>query len=447
MSATENILVVDDDPTFQKVTRALLEDAGYAVDVVASAEQGETQLRAQDYDLVLTDLVMAGRDGLDFLNFIKNWSPETPVVMITGFASVNSAVEAMKSGAEDYLTKPCSSDELLLKIRRAIEKHRNLQELSRLRAEVSHKYTFENIIGKSPDMQAVFRLIDQVAQTDASVLILGETGTGKELIAKAIHYRSLRKDHPFVAVNCAALSETLLESELFGHERGAFTGAMKQKKGRFELADQGTLFLDEIGDIPLATQVRLLRVLQEKEFERVGGTNTIATDIRIISASNKDLKQLMRDGTFREDLYYRLNVMPIELTPLRQRTEDVPLLVQHFVERYASAARKEVREVSPPAMELLLGYEWPGNVRELENVIERAVILARSDVIEPQQLTYLFHEKDAQLLQHAFQQHLTEDQFTKLYARMILEQQKGNKKATCEILKINFRTLQNRLQD
>lgn len=447
MPPIPKILVVDDDETFRKVTRALLEDAGFAVDVVDSAEPGEKQIRTNHYDLVLTDLVMSGTDGMAFLNFIKNWSPDTPVIMITGFASVNSAVQAMKAGAEDYLTKPCSGDELLLKINRAIEKMKEQQELNRLREEVAEKYTFENIIGKSPQMQAVFRLVTQVAETDATVLILGETGTGKELIAKAIHYTSLRKDKPFISVNCAALSETLLESELFGHEQGAFTGATRQKKGRFELAHTGTLFLDEIGDIPPATQVKLLRVLQDKRFERVGGTEVIESDIRVISATNQDLRELIREGKFREDLFYRLNVMPIKLTPLRERQQDIPLLVNHFVDKYATNMKKQVSGVAPSAMELLLGYPWPGNVRELENVIERAVIMCQGDSIESQHLSHLFQEKDSGLLNRALQQHLSEDELTRLYARMILEEQNGNKKAACEILKINFRTLQNRLKN
>ncbi len=447
MSNSEKILVVDDDRTFQKVTKALLEEAAYQVDVVDCADAGEQRIRGQNYDLVLTDLVMSGRNGLEFLDFIKKWSPETPVVMITGFASVNSAVEAMKGGAEDYLTKPCSGDELLLKIKRAIEKQKNQQELCRLREEVSNKYTFQNIIGKSQEIQTVFKLVKQVAETDASVFIFGETGTGKELIAKAIHYSSLRKDKPFISVNCAALSETLLESELFGHERGAFTGAMKQKKGRFELADKGTLFLDEVGDIPLSTQVKLLRVVQEKEFERVGGVETIHTDIRIISATNQNLKQLILKGTFREDLFYRLNVMPLELAPLRKRIEDIPLLVQHFLDKHTARLGKTVKSITPAALELLLAYSWPGNVRELENVMERAIILCLGDTIEPQHLTCLFQEKDSQILKDAFQQHLSEEQLIKLYARMILEDQDGNKKAACDILKLNFRTLQSRIKE
>ena len=445
MSKRRQILLVDDDKTFQTVTRSFLVDADYDVDIAESAEVAEERIQEKQYDLVLTDLRMGGRDGIAFLHFISTWSPQTPVVMVTGFASVDSAVEAMKAGAEDYLTKPCSNQELLLKIERTIEKNRARIELARLREEIRGNYTFENIIGKSPAMQAVFTLITQVADTDASVLIQGETGTGKEMVAKAIHYHSLRKDQPFISVNCAALTESLLESELFGHERGAFTGAVKQKLGRFEMADGGTLFLDEVGDLPLTTQVKLLRVIQERAFERVGGTETIQTDIRIISATNQDLKQAIQEKTFREDLYYRLNVMPINLTPLRQRQEDTTILVRSFVEKYAQRNSKKITEIAPAAMEILLKFEWPGNVRELENTMERAVILCNGDRIEVEHLVSLHQNKETELLRDAVQQNMSEDQLTRLYARMMLQEHAGNKKETCKALGINFRTLQNRL--
>ena len=447
MKRSEKILLVDDDKTFQKVTKAFLEDVGYRVEVKDSAESGEDKLREQEFDLVLTDLVMEGKGGLDFLQFIKSWSFGTPVLMITGFATINSAVDAMKAGAEDYLMKPCSSDELLLKIKRAIDKHKNQQELARLRQEVAENYTFENMIGKSPEMQSVFDLIVRVAETDATVLVQGETGTGKEMVAKAIHFNSLRKNKPFISVNCAALSETLIESELFGHDRGAFTGAIKQKLGRFELAHEGTLFLDEIGDIPLPTQAKLLRTLQEKEFERVGGTETIRTDIRVISATNKNLQELIDREEFREDLFYRLNVMPIKLAPLRKRQTDITLLAKDFVKKTNSRLKKQVEGISTAAMEMLLQYPWPGNVRELENVMERAVILCDGQSIKINHLLSLKPERESAFLNDTLQKNLTEEQVTKLYARMILDQQKGNKKKTCAILDINFRTLQNRLKD
>jgi DNA-binding NtrC family response regulator len=447
MTQKPKILIIDDDETFRAVTRSLLEDEGYHVAVADSADSAEPMIRDHLVDLILTDLVMRGKDGLMVLEQAQKWQPETPVVMVTGFASVNSAVHAMKAGAEDYLTKPCSSDELLLKIKRALAKAQEHQELARLREEVSEKYTFDNIIGSSPSMQAVFRVIRQVAETDASVLIQGETGTGKELVAKAIHYNSLRKDQAFISVNCAALSETLLESELFGHERGAFTGAVRQKPGRFELANGGTLFLDEIGDILQPTQAKLLRVLQEREFERVGGTDTIKTDIRLISATNKDLPVKIAEGFFREDLFYRLNVMPMMLTPLRKRREDIPVLVQHFIAMYEKKARRNVQRISHSAMTMLLNYAWPGNVRELENVVERAVILCNGPEIDVEHLVYLNQTPETKLLDEALQSRMTEAQITRLYARLVLSAENGSKKNTCSVLGINFRTLQNRLDE
>lgn len=443
----DKILLVDDDKIFRAVTKSLLVDAHFEVDLADCAEAAEKRIQEKRYDLILTDLKMGGKDGIELLTFIKKWSPETPVVMVTGFASVDSAVAAMKAGAEDYLTKPCSSEALLVKIQRAIEKSRTSNELSRLREEVSERYTFENIIGKSPAMQSVFRLIRQVAETDAAVLIEGETGTGKELVAKAIHYNSLRKDRPFISVNCAALSENLLESELFGHEKGAFTGAIKQKLGRFELANSGTLFLDEVGEMPQTTQVKLLRVLQERNFERVGGTEVVETDIRVISATNRNLKEAIKNGVFREDLYYRLNVMPIFLTPLRERKEDLALLATCFLEKHAARNGKEISDISGSVMEMLLRFSWPGNVRELENTIERAVILCNSDKIQVNHLLYLNQEKETELLGRALQERMTEAQLTRLYARMTLNEQDGNKKEACKVLGINFRTLQSRISD
>jgi len=441
----DRILIVDDDKTFRSVTRNLLEEEGYLPEVAASAHEGMTLIKEKHYDLVLSDLVMPGVGGLEFLEHIKSHQPSTPVVMITGYASVNSAVEAMKRGAEDYLTKPCGNDELLIKIRRALEKSRERQELVRLRAEVSQKYTFQNLIGKSPAMMRVFELIMQVAETDTTVMIEGETGTGKELVAKAIHYNSPRREQPFIGINCAALAETLLESELFGHERGAFTGAIRQKLGRFELANKGTLFLDEISEIPHPTQVKLLRVLQERQFERVGGTETIRVDIRLISASNRDLSKAIQDGSLREDLYYRINVVPVQLPPLRERQEDIPLLATSFVQRYAMQHGKAIQDIAPSAMDFLLRYHWPGNVRELENLIERAVVLCQETHISAKHLMLPNQRREDKLIFEAQSSRLAEDDLTRRYARLILEDVNGNKKEACRILGINFRTLQRRL--
>ncbi len=441
----DRILIVDDDKTFRSVTQRLLEEDCFGADTAASADEALPLLQEKHYDLVLSDLVMPGIGGLDFLNHIKTHHPGVPVVMITGFASINSAVEAMKRGAEDYLTKPCGNEELLIKIRRTLEKNRERQELQRLRAEVAQKYTFQNFIGKSPLMHRVFDLIAQVAETDATVLINGETGTGKELVAKAIHYNSARRDRPFVGINCAALAETLLESELFGHERGAFTGAIKQKQGRFEMSHKGTLFLDEVAEIPLSTQVKLLRVLQERQLERVGGTEVIRLDIRLISATNRDLAKAISARTFREDLFYRLNVVPIHLPPLRERREDIPLLVASFIQRYASALDKKIEGIAPAAMEFLLRYHWPGNVRELENVIERSVVLCQETQISANHLLLLNQRGEEKALQEALLQRSSEEEMTQRYARLILDELGGNKKEACRILGINFHTLQRRL--
>ncbi len=441
----DRVLIVDDDKTFRSVTKRLLEEEGYFADAVVSVDEAMALLREKHYELLLSDLVMPGTGGLDFLKHVKAHDPAMPVVMITGFASINSAVEAMKRGAEDYLTKPCGNEELLIKIRRGLEKSRERQELQRLRAEVAQKYTFQNLTGKSPAMQRVFALIAQIAETDTTILISGETGTGKELVAKAIHYNSGRRDQPFAGVNCAALAETLLESELFGHERGAFTGAIKQKLGRFELANRGTLFLDEVAEIPLSTQVKLLRVLQERQLERVGGTETICLDIRLISATNRDLAKAVREGIFREDLFYRLNVVPIHLPPLRERREDIPLLAANFIQRYAAALNKTVEGIAPSAMEFLLRYHWPGNVRELENVIERGAVLCRKPQLSVEHLLLLNQRGEEKLLQEALVQRCTEEEMNQRYARLILEDFGGNKKEACRILGINFHTLQRRL--
>ncbi len=440
------ILVVDDDAAFRAVTSALLEDEGYGVTCAADGNEAIAILRERHFDLVLSDLVMTEISGLQVLETAKTLSPRTIVIMVTGFASVESAVEAIKHGAEDYLTKPCGNAELLLKVERALAQRRKDEELARLRDVVAQSHSFGNLIGKSPRMQQVFRLAQQVASTDATALLLGETGTGKELLARAIHFNSPRRHGPFVAVNCAAIAETLLESELFGHERGAFTGAIRQKPGRFEMAEKGTLFLDEVGDIPMATQIKLLRVLQEREFERVGGNETIRCDIRLISATNQNLEQAIQEKKFREDLYYRLNVVPIRLPALRERPEDIPLLAQHFLKKYVQALNKPVAKISEAALNLLLQHKWPGNVRELENLVERAIVLCTGEVIDIEHLLMLQDRPEADLLSQARSRQLTERQLTQLYARMILDVAAGNKKEACRILDINFRTLQNRLE-
>jgi two-component system NtrC family response regulator len=390
----DTILIVDDEKNYLVVLEALLSPEGYEIITSDKAQDALRLIREADVDLVLTDMKMPGTTGMELLEEAKRIKPEVPVIMMTAYGTIEMAVEAMKKHAYDYITKPFQNEELKLTIRKALENYRLVKENRRLSEALSERYGYRNIVGKSKPMLKVYDLISKVAQSKASVLITGPSGTGKELIAKAIHYESLRKDKPFISVNCGALAETLLESELFGHEKGAFTGAVTMKKGRFELADGGTLFLDEIGDMSPPLQVKLLRVLQEMEFERVGGTKTIKVDVRVLSASNRNLKDDVAEGIFREDLFYRLNVIHIEVPPLRERTEDIRLLVSHFIEKYGSGRRIEL---TPQAWEALYGHSWPGNVRELENVIERAVVLNSEGLIDLKDLPAEFTKANGDL--------------------------------------------------
>jgi two-component system NtrC family response regulator len=379
----ETILIVDDEKNYLLVLSALLEEEGYEVLTTASSLDASEILKASDVDLVLTDMKMPGMDGIELLEQIKTRDAELPVIMMTAHGTVDKAVEAMQKGAYSYIMKPFDNERLTLFVKKAIATYKVVKENRRLRDAVESQYQFGNIIGKSKAMRDVFQLIHKVAPSNATVLIEGESGTGKELVAKSIHFNSPRRDNPFVAVNCSALAEGLLESELFGHERGAFTGAVSSKKGRFELAHGGTLFLDEIGELSANLQVKLLRVLQDKSFERVGGVRSIAVDIRVIAATNKNLGLEMRAGRFREDLFYRLNVVHIAIPPLRDRHEDIRLLVNHFLQKYAAERKTAVpvRGVAQEVDRLFYDYSWPGNVRELENVIERVMILCPNEII------------------------------------------------------------------
>ena len=389
----ETILVVDDEKNYLVVLEALLSDEGYEVLTTPDPLEALNIINRVDLDLVITDMKMPKMDGIVLLEKIKQIDSNMPVIMMTAYGTIEKAVEAMKKGALDYITKPFENEELKLNIRKAINMHRLLKENKRLAQALYSQYQFSNIIGKNKKMQAIFELIAKVASTKATVLITGESGTGKELVAKAIHYNSRRKNRPFISVNCGALAETLLESELFGHERGSFTGAIGMRKGRFELADGGTLLLDEVSEMSPALQVKLLRVLQEKEFERVGGTKTIKVDVRIIAASNQDLKESIKKGIFREDLYYRLNVVHIHLPPLKERTDDIPLLVAHFLRKYTKEMEKRDIKVSEEALRRIYEYPWPGNVRELENAIERAVVLCEQGTIEIYHLPETLQER------------------------------------------------------
>jgi len=372
----ETILVVDDEKNYLVVLRAFLSEEGYETLTADSAHEALEIVESTDLDLVLTDMKMPSMDGIELLRRIKEIVPDLPVVMMTAYGTVEKAVEAMQLGAFNFIQKPFENQTLKQIVDKGVRTYSVLKENRRLVRALENRYRFDNIIGKSRPLQAVFDIIQKVAHTKATVLVTGESGTGKELIAKAIHFNSPRRHKPFVAVSCAALTETLLESELFGHEKGAFTGAIAMKKGRFELADTGTLFLDEIGEVPASVQVKLLRVLEEMSFERVGGTRKIAVDVRLIAATNKDLKAEVEQQNFREDLYFRLNVVQIQLPALKERTEDIPLLAVHFINKYAREAGREEMAIAPQAMRFLCSHSWPGNVREFEHAIERAVLFS-----------------------------------------------------------------------
>lgn len=380
------ILIVDDE----KLMRVSLEDKlvkeGYAVTCLSNATEGLKVLQSTNFDAVITDVRLPKMDGIEFLKEIKKLSPDTVVIIMTAYGSIENAVLAMKEGAYDYVTKPFSLEELMIKLKKALKHKDVVAENILLKQQVLSQYGYDNMIGKSDAMKHVFEIINTVSNRDTTILIQGESGTGKELTAGAIHYNSNRRNGPFIKLSCASLNKEILESELFGHEKGSFTGAIKTRRGRFELADGGTIFLDDVDDIPLEMQVKLLRVLQEREFERVGGEETIPVNVRVICATKKDLKKLAQEGRFREDLYYRLHVVTLHLPPLRERKEDIPLLVNYFMKKYAAQQRVVINSISQEALHLLLLYNWPGNIRELENAVEHAVAFCTSDAILPKNL-------------------------------------------------------------
>jgi DNA-binding NtrC family response regulator len=376
------ILVVDDDAALLQSLKEILEAEGYEVTTAADGEQGLRYLQEQVFDLVLSDLALPGLDGMELLKYLTQEQPGCPCIIVTGYGSIANAVAAIRQGAYDYFTKPVYPTELRLVVARALEHRRLKRENLQLKQQLNRRYGFANMVGHSDAITRVFELIRKVADTDSTVLILGESGTGKELIAHAIHYNSSRREGPLIPVNCAAIPEELLESELFGHERGAFTHAVRTRLGRFELAHGGTIFLDEIAEMSPALQVKILRVLQNRAFERIGGIKTIQVDIRVIAATNRNLEELVRRNQFREDLYYRLNVIPIQVPPLRERISDLPLLAQHFLDEFGRTRQKGRKRLSPAALDLLRQHPWPGNVRELENLMERLVILTEGEIIE-----------------------------------------------------------------
>ncbi|RKX98455.1 MAG: sigma-54-dependent Fis family transcriptional regulator, partial [Spirochaetes bacterium] len=382
------LLIVDDEEHIRNGLKTALSLDGYDVEVAADGEEALKKLDMEDIDLLITDLKMPKLTGEELMKETLRKYPHIPVIVLTGHGTIENAVEAMRQGAYDFITKPLNIDKLSLIVKRALENSSLKRQNRELLKQLKRKYSFENIIGKSPAMKKVFETIELVAPSKANVLIYGESGTGKEMIADAIHHNSPRRDKPYIKVHCAAIPETLLESELFGHEKGAFTGAVARKRGRFELANHGTIFLDEIGELSLQMQVKLLRVIQEREFVRVGGEESIKVDVRIISATNKDLKEAVKNGTFREDLYYRLNVVSIYVPPLRERKDDIPLLVHKFIEEFSKENNKQIDGITNGALQALISYDWPGNVRELRNVIESIVVLTKNKIITEEDIPH-----------------------------------------------------------
>ena len=392
------ILVVEDEPVIRDVLKRLFKPHGYRLTILERGDDALGELeKGGDYDLLITDLSLPGASGMEILEKSKAVAPESPVIMITAYASVDSAVEAMRLGALDYIPKPFNNDQVLLVVKKALEKRRLIAENRELKRKLDHRYGFENIVGNSEPMRDVFELVQQAAPSTATILIRGESGTGKELIARAVHHNSPRRNHQFVALNAGSIPADLLESQLFGHIKGSFTGAMNDKKGLFETADKGTMFMDEIGNINLDIQSKLLRVIQEKEFMPVGSTSTVKVDVRLVCATNADLETMVAEGKFREDLYFRLNVIEVRLPALRERREDLPLLIDHFVRKYAEANNKKINEVKSDFLAASESYHWPGNVRELENAVERAVILSRDGSLEKDLLPKKVVEKRSEL--------------------------------------------------
>ena len=436
------ILVVDDEaPVRDTIRKGLSQMGGYDVEVAQNGVEAIAKIEKDVFDLVLTDLKMPEMDGLELLKTIKGTRPEVMVILITAYGSVETAVEAMKIGANDYITKPIDLNELLLHVSKVQKESLLLKENRLLRMEVKKKFEFNNIIGKSKKMQEIFSLIEKVAHGNSTVMIYGGSGTGKELVAKAIHYNSPRSDRPFIPFNCGAIPETLVESELFGHTKGAFTGAVQAKKGLFEEANGGTLFLDEISTILPSVLVKLLRVLQEKEVMKVGSTERTRIDIRMIAATNENLEENMKKGKFREDLFYRLHVFPIFLPDLKERKEDIPLLAYHFLDIYSKEAKKEIKGISKEAVKLLLEYHWPGNVRELENAIERAVIMTDQNYLMPSDFPRDLMEGISEMIKRGVKDRKSLDDMKSEYMKEILKEVGGNKRIAAEILRVNPRTL------
>ncbi|NOY52210.1 MAG: sigma-54-dependent Fis family transcriptional regulator [Deltaproteobacteria bacterium] len=447
MNPSISVLIVEDEDRMRELLHKIIAREGYEVEEAANGSTALARIEDHVYDIVLTDIKMPGLNGIELLKEIKKISPRTYVIIMTAFGTINSAVEAMKQGAYDYISKPFKLDEIQILIRKIIEERALRQEVDHLRKEVRRRYQFNNIIGKSKKMQELFDLIEKIARGKSTILIHGKSGTGKELVAKAIHYNSPRKNKPFVPVNCSAIPETLLESELFGHIKGAFTGAVASHAGLFEEADGGTLFLDEVGELSTAIQVKLLRVLQEREIKPVGGTENRKIDLRLITATNQDLHRMVEEGTFREDLYYRLNVIPIYLPPLKIRTEDIPLLVRHFLAHFGEENQRPDITISREALQILMNYSWPGNVRELENILERAVILCRGIEITADDLPPHLIKESTEKRRNTDLLHLPLREVEMAHIKRVLESVGGHKLKAAEILQIDRRTLYRKLQN
>ena len=441
-----SILVVDDEERVRGLLVRLLEEEGYQVSAVASAEEALRELEGGSHDVVLTDLMMPGRSGMELLGEIRQGHPDTAVILVTAHGTVDSAVEAMGKGAFHYVCKPFKLDEVRIIVQRAIEESRTKHELAGLRREVHQRFEFSNIIGKSKSMQEVFELIRRVARSTSTVLIEGKSGTGKELVAKAIHYNSPRNSRPFVAINCSAITETLLESELFGHMKGSFTGAVANKKGLFEEAQGGTIFLDEIGEISAALQVKLLRVLQDHEIRRVGGNQSLKVDVRVIAATNRDLAEAVRQKEFRDDFYYRLNVVTIHLPALRERVEDIPILAQHFLAKYTKESGAAVTQISKETMRALMQYPWPGNIRELENVIERAITLGAEEEIRLEDLPDSLRREEGGSQLDAIPVEMSMQDVEKAHIERVLRHTGGQVSQAARLLGIDRRTIYRKMQ-
>lgn len=450
------ILLIEDDETMRDGMSQVLKRAGHDVVCVSNGFDGIKSLSKEKFDLVITDFKMEGMDGMEVLEKVKSIDENIEVLMITAYGTIDMAVEAMRKGAFDYVTKPFSPKEFIIRVEKAIKfrdakktEARLDEENKYLRHELDIQYNFGEIVGASEKMKAVFEMVEKIAKSDSAVMIYGESGTGKEMVARAIHFHSNRKDNSFVKVNCGALAEGVLESELFGHEKGSFTGAIRRKLGRFELADKGTIFLDEIGDIPTGTQIKLLRVLQEKEFERVGGEETISVDVRVIAATNKDLRIMVEEGKFREDLFYRLQVIPIELPPLRERKEDIPMLIEHFLEKKSRQLNKKPPRVNEMALKELTNYYWPGNVRELENLMERAVVLCEGEEIGLKDLPMLLGNTNKSSLNLSREDLSLDEALEDLERQLIeraLEKAKGVKTEAARILGLKTSALYYKLE-